>query len=115
MSLAGKRVLIGRTPKQARSLTHLLRGKGAVPIAIPFIQIRPPRSYGKLDAALRLLASYDWLILTSVNGADILFERSRRLRVKIPATLAIAAIGPATRTAIEARGVRVAVTPRQYV
>ena len=83
--------------------------------AIPFIEIRPPKSYASLDRAIRQLASYDWLILTSENGVEAFFNRLRRVRMHIPKLMKIAAIGPATRAAIESHGRRVQVTPKEYV
>jgi uroporphyrinogen-III synthase len=70
-----------------------------------------------LDAALKHLSEYDWLILTSVNGVDAVWERLRKLRmVGSPMRrLKIAAIGPATRQAIELHGLKVNVVPREYV
>lgn len=115
--LAGKRVLTTRARKQAGSLAALLRQQGASVVTIPCIEIRPPSDYRPLDAALRGLARADWLILTSVNGVEALFARARRLRIK-PAELRrlkLAAIGPATKRALEERGLRVAVMPREYV
>ena len=47
------------------------------------------------------LRSYDWLILTSVNGVKALFERMKKQNLNCPAfaQLKIAAIGPATQEA----------------
>jgi uroporphyrinogen-III synthase len=115
--LDGKRVLTTRARKQAGSLAALLRHEGARVLTIPCIEIRPPRSYRPLDQALRNLASYQWLILTSVNGVEALFARARRLRLK-PAELRrlkYAAIGPATARALEERGLPVEVVPREYI
>ena len=94
-----------------------LRELGCRVIEIPFIEIRKPSSYQPLDSALRNLATYDWLILTSVNGVEALFERLAKKRIDVSALahLKIAAIGPATRKAIEEHGLRVAVTPKEYV
>jgi uroporphyrinogen-III synthase len=115
--LAGKRVLITRARKQASSLAELLRKEGASVIQIPSIEIRPPRSYRPLDEALRRLADYEWLILTSVNGAEAMFARMARLKLGRTALahLKIAAIGPATKRAISGRGLRVSVMPKEYV
>ena len=115
--LAGVRVLVGRARHQAGSLSKELGNLGADVLEIPFIEIRKPPSYRALDTALRNLASYDWLILTSVNGVDAMWERMIRLRLtkKNLAHLQIAAIGPATRNAIAKRGARVAVVPEEYV
>jgi len=115
--LAGVSVLVGRARHQASALSAGLRGMGADVLEIPFIEIRKPRSYKALDSALKNLAEYDWLILTSVNGVDALWERLRKLHVggKPMLYLKVAAIGPATAQAIERHGVKVNVVPKEYV
>ena len=115
--LSGVRVLVGRARHQASALSSGLRDQGAEVLEIPFIEIRKPRSYKALDAALKRLSEYDWLILTSVNGVDALWERLRKLHLggKAMRHLKVAAIGPATRQAIEQHGVKVNVVPREYV
>jgi uroporphyrinogen-III synthase len=115
--LRGIRVLVGRARHQAGALSGELRKRGAQVIEIPFIEIRKPRSFQPLDAALKNLGTYDWLILTSVNGVEAMWERVDQLR--LPTTNLsgprIAAIGPATKKAIERRGAKVAVVPKEYV
>ncbi len=115
--LAGKRVLITRAKEQAGKLSGELRALGATVLEIPSIEIRPPQSYRPLDAALRNIGEYDWLILTSVNGVKALFQRMTKLRVRPAALrhLKIAAIGPATQAEIERHGLRVDVVPKEYV
>jgi uroporphyrinogen-III synthase len=117
LPLAGCRVLVSRAQEQAGALSSALNELGCQVIEIPFIEIRKPRSYQPLDSALRNLATYDWLILTSVNGVEAFFRRMRRKRLDKSALagLKIAAIGPATKEAIEQHGLEVAITPRQYV
>jgi uroporphyrinogen-III synthase len=115
--LEGWRVLVSRAREQAGSLSELLRAEGAEVLEIPFIEVRPPRSYKCMDDALRLITEYEWLILTSVNGVHALFERMEKLGIPkrrlLP--LNIVAIGPATRAAIEKEGLPVAVMPKEYV
>jgi uroporphyrinogen-III synthase len=115
--LSGCRVLVSRAKKQAGALSSTLKGLGCQVIEIPFIEIRKPTSYKPLDKALNNLATYDWLILTSVNGVEALFERVAKRKVDASALshLRIAAIGPATKKAIEKRGLKVSVTPKEYV
>ena len=133
--LTGIRVLVGRAHHQAGSLSAELRKLGAEVLKIPFIEIRKPRSFRALDSALRNLDTYDWLILTSVNGVEAMWDRlenmspgipwksgasAPRKREKIsralaPENLRIAAIGPATQKAIAQRGLRVDVVPKEYV
>lgn len=115
--LTGIRVLVGRAKHQAGTLSAELRERGAEVIEIPFIEIRKPKSFRPLDAALKNLSTYDWLILTSVNGVEAMWERMEKLRLP-KATLngpSIAAIGPATKKAIEQRGGKVDVVPKEYV
>jgi uroporphyrinogen-III synthase len=111
------RVLVGRARRQASSLSPELRNLGAEVLEIPFIEIRKPRSYQPLDSALKNLADYDWLILTSVNGVEAMWARMAKLKLsgKHLRRPRIAAIGPATKNAIEQRGVKVDVVPKQYV
>jgi uroporphyrinogen-III synthase len=117
LPLAGIRVLVGRARHQAGALSGELRKLGADVLEIPFIEIRKPRSYAPLDRALKALSDYDWLILTSANGVEAMWQRMEKLRLtksKV-AHLRIAAIGPATKKAIEQRGVKVDVVPKEYV
>ena len=113
----GCRVLVSRAKKQAGALSSALRQVGCEVIEIPFIEIRKPSSYKPLDAGLRNLATYDWLILTSVNGVEALFERMAKKKIGASelAHLKIAAIGPATKKAIEEQGLKVTVTPKEYI
>jgi len=135
--LKGVRVLVGRARHQASALSSALQELGAEVIEIPFIEIRKPRSFYPLDSALKNLGSYDWLILTSVNGVEAMWDRmgrlgytkvrgghdfSRALRVTQWMALAaergllrIAAIGPATKKAVEEHGATVNVVPKEYV
>jgi len=115
--LSGLCILVGRARHQASALSSGLRNLGAEVVEIPFIEIRNPQSYKPLDSALRNLGNYDWLILTSVNGVDAMWERLRKLRFskRHLKHLKVAAIGPATKKAIKKRGINVNVVPKEYV
>jgi len=114
--LAGVRVLVGRARHQAGALSGELRKLGATVLEIPLIEIRKPRSFKPLDSALRNLDGYDWLILTSANGVEAMWERLAKLRLKKNFEhLSVAAIGPATKKAIEQHGIHVDVVPKEYV
>ncbi len=124
--LRGVRVLVGRARHQAGALSSALRKSGAEVLEIPFIQINPPRSFRPLDNALKSMETYDWLILTSVNGVDAIWGRLNKIKpagarrvlneiLEDKSRLQIAAIGPATQRSIEKRGVRVDVVPKEYV
>jgi uroporphyrinogen-III synthase len=114
--LDGVRVLVGRARHQASALSSELRTLGATVLEIPFIEIRKPRSFKPLDSALLSLDSYDWLVLTSVNGVEAMWKRLAKLRLKQKLKrLRIAAIGPATKKAIEDHKSKVDVVPKEYV
>jgi uroporphyrinogen-III synthase len=115
--LAGTRILVGRARHQAGSLSSSLRSLGASIIEIPFIEIRKPQSFHPLDDALRNIKNYDWLILTSANGVEAMWQRVRRLRItrRKLRHLKIAAIGPATKKAIVKHGLKVKMVPEEYV
>ena len=115
--LSGWRILTTRASKQSGGLAAPLQEMGAEVVEIPTIEIKPPSSYKALDAALKNIRKYDWLVLTSVNGVEALFSRLKKLRIA-PTKLGhleVAAIGPATQRAIEEQGLKVAVTPDRYV
>jgi uroporphyrinogen-III synthase len=94
-----------------------LRELGADVIEIPFIEIRPPKSYEALDSALKRMAEYDWLILTSVNAVEALHGRLKKLNIKVQGLtdVDVAAIGPSTRDAAQKLGLKVKIVPTQYV
>ena len=117
LPLAGRRVLVTRGAKQASSLSDGLRALGAIPVEVPVIEIRPPESFDGLDAALRKLDSYDWLILTSANAVRSFVERAEYLGIELPRkpALNVAAIGPATANAAQKSKLEVSIIPESYV
>ncbi len=115
--LAGRKILITRARHQAHSLAATLEEKGAEVLAIPAIEIVPPDSFAALDAALLDAARYVWLVVTSVNGADVLADRLKALglSVDVLSSVNIAVIGPATGRSMVAHGLHVDLTPKQAV
>jgi uroporphyrinogen III methyltransferase/synthase len=107
--LAGLTVLVPRARDQAGDLSALLRARGAEPLEVPTIEIRPVASTDALDRAVGELAAgrFDWVVLTSVNGVAAARARAEALGHG-PAALAaarVAAVGPATEAALRAWGV----------
>lgn len=117
--LAGERVVVTRPPGQADSFARRLRELGAEPVACPTIRIVPPGDPEPLLRAARELASYDWVVFTSVNGVDRLAEalegEGRNPEEGLPARARVAAIGPSTaERARERFGVEPDVVPDEY-
>jgi uroporphyrinogen-III synthase len=117
LPLAGRTILVTRARRQAGRLSDALRARGATILEIPAIEIVPPESYAALDAALSNLSQYQWLIVTSANGAETLQARIAAVGVgeEAFAHLQVAAVGSATAQALRDAGLAVAVTPREYV
>lgn len=116
--LIGWRLLVTRASGQAHGLSLPLRDLGAEVIEIPTIELRSPvNGFGRLDEACLRMDHYDTLILTSVNGAEILFERYNKLGLPLSDMehLLVVAIGPATAAAIQSEGVSVSIVPEAYV
>src|SRR5260370_7263426 len=115
--LLGRRILVTRASRQAPALSDPLRELGAEVIEVPTIEIHPPASFVSLDNALIKIDHYDTLILTSVNGAEVLFERYNRLDLPLADMqhLLVVAIGPATAAAIQSEGLGVSIVPEKYI
>ena len=115
--LAGKRILITRARHQAGRLAEALEEQGAEVLRLPTIEIVPPETYAHLDAVLEVISGFDWLIVTSANGAAALADRMRFLRIRSEQLkhLQIAAIGPATAVALGRIGLTVSAMPDKYV
>jgi uroporphyrinogen-III synthase len=116
-ALAGRTILVTRARHQAGRLAEALRARGATVLEIPAIAIEAPPSYVPLDVALQDIAAYQWLIVTSANGAQALRARMDELGLAPDhfAQLQVAAVGSATAAMLREAGLRVTVTPREYV
>jgi uroporphyrinogen III methyltransferase / synthase len=115
--LFGRRVVVTRARAQAGELSVELEKLGAEVLEFPTIEVRPPKDLGPLDAAIRDLDSFDWIVFTSVNGVEAFVGRltycGLDLRA-VPRGAKIAAIGPATAERVRGTGLRVDVVPREF-
>lgn len=114
--LFGKRVLVTRSRHQASTLSRLLFERGAQPIELPAIDIQPTSDNRELDQAISNLIQYQWVVFTSVNGVEAVFERLYALKLDSRALHGrkIGAIGPATGKALEQRGIVADYYPAVY-
>lgn len=117
--LFAKRILITRTRKQASVLARLLAGEGAIPVELPAIEIEPSEDGAAISAAIDALTAgrYGWAVFTSANGVELFFGRlaERSLDARAFGSAKIAAIGPATATALSQRGITADLVPTEYV
>ena len=80
--LSGCRVLVSRARKQAGALSSTLKRWAARSSRFRSSRSASRRRIKPLDTALKNLASYDWLILTSVNGVEAMFERMAKRKAR---------------------------------
>jgi uroporphyrinogen III methyltransferase/synthase len=117
--LWGKRVLVTRSRTQASRLIELLTDLGAEPVELPSIEISPLGDYSDLDAALKQTAGmpHRWVIFTSVNAVDYVWQRLRELGMdaRYFAGATIGSIGHATGQALRDRGIEPDFVPQRSV
>lgn len=112
--LFGRRIVVTRAREQASSLVERLGLLGAAVIELPVIAIVDPPDGGEaLRAAARRISDYDWVVLTSANGARRLLDALRDGRSL--GGVRVAAIGPGTADALAERWIRADLVPEQFV
>jgi uroporphyrinogen III methyltransferase/synthase len=114
--LFGTRVLVTRSRQQASETSKLLAAQGAAPVELPTIEITGLDDYTKLDAALASLTDYAWVMFTSTNGVDAVFDRLRLAGRDARAfgTARVCAIGPATAASLASSGIVADYVPSTY-
>ncbi|MEW6490863.1 MAG: uroporphyrinogen-III synthase, partial [Thermodesulfobacteriota bacterium] len=98
-------------------LSRLLRAAHAVPVELPLIALRPCGHKSAVEAALRRLFAYDWVVFTSVNAVEFTFAKLGELGLdaRTFGAARVCAVGPATAGALLARGIRADAVPGEYV
>jgi uroporphyrinogen III methyltransferase/synthase len=111
-----KTVVVTRTREQASELVARLSALGAECLECPTIRVAPPEDWAPLDAAIDRLDTYDWLILTSVNGVSSFFHRLywRDKDVRALTNVRTATIGPATAKRLRDFGLNSDIIPETY-
>jgi uroporphyrinogen III methyltransferase/synthase len=104
--LTGRRIVVARPEGQADELAARLTALGAECLRVPAIRIEPPASWEPLDAAIRDVSSFDWIVFSSANGVAAFVERLRAMHRdgRHLGTARLAAVGAKTAVAISAAG-----------
>jgi uroporphyrinogen-III synthase len=107
------KVLITRPRSQATDFADKLLAAGFEPIYFPVIEIQPVEENIALERALSKLGCYEWIVFTSVNAVDVVFQQFPGLDWS--EEIKVAAIGPKTANALKAHNVRPDYVPEDYI
>ncbi len=115
--LAGKRIVVTRTRKQAGALSTKLRDLGADVIELPTIRIAPPSDLRAFAELVQDAHGYDWIVFTSPNGVTAFFEMFYKLYddARDLGAARIAAIGSATAARVREFHLKVNLQPEEFV
>ncbi len=105
--LDGRRVAVTRGKQGEDALSRRLRELGAEVLDFPAVAVGPPSDPAPLEAALRRLGEFDWVVFASANAVEQTLARMGALGIP-PRDLSarhLAAVGPATAERL-ARGLR---------
>jgi uroporphyrinogen III methyltransferase/synthase len=117
LPLLGKGVVVTRAREQASVLVSKLEALGACCYEFPTIKIKPLDDYSHLREAITNLDFYQWIVFTSVNGVKFFWQQLRSMGYDARALglTQVAAIGPATASALRERGIFADFIPDKYV
>lgn len=109
--LYGRRIAVTQTRERSAELTGRLRELGAEVFEFPTVRIEPEAASGALD-----IEPYDWIVLTSVNGVDYLFDalRSGGRDIRALHGKKLCAISSRTAEALEHHALMVDAIPEKY-
>jgi len=110
LRLDGVPVIVTRSKAQAGALSELIAKRGGEPIEIPTLSVEAVKPAVVAEACEELSeGAYDWVIFTSTNGVNMtLAALSGPLHV---GTTRVAAVGLASKEALEQHGVRTDLVP----
>ncbi len=114
--LFGRRIIVTRARAQVSDFAEHLESYGAEVIQFPTIETAPIPDNATLDRSIAQLATYNWIIFTSVNAVEY-FYRHLRENGKDTRSLGnarICAIGQKTVVALDQIGLCVDYVPSQY-
>jgi uroporphyrinogen III methyltransferase/synthase len=114
--LFGRRVLVTRSRDQSGELVDLLEARGAEAVEAPLIKVVPPEEYAPLDDACAHASEYDWIVLTSANGANAFMDRllGGPRDIRALADTQLCAVGPGTAARLARFGLKVDLVPDDH-
>lgn len=113
--LLGKKILVTRAKEQAKSFVKKIEKLGGTPIVVPLLAFRPPKNRERLQEALQKLATFDWLIFTSINGVRFFFQQIDEEHRKQLKNFKMAVVGTKTEQELNKYGFQAQFVPDQFV
>jgi uroporphyrinogen III methyltransferase / synthase len=114
-------ILVTRAGQQSHRFAQLLEEQGAKVLELATLEIGAPSTWEPLDRQLGQLASFDWLILTSVNGVEAVLDRYRRINDRDLSAdwpqygLKIAVVGQKTADALIQAHLPIDFSPTEFI
>ena len=112
--LFGRRFAITRSIGQSGSLKRELEQLGAEVLDLPLIKILPSEDRATITEVFAGIASYEWIVFTSINGVtefmEIFFKAFSDIRSFGP--MRIACVGESTASLFEKYGLEVELIPK---
>jgi uroporphyrinogen III methyltransferase/synthase len=114
--LFGRRVLVTRPRHQAAGLAEPLAELGAEVHLQPVIEIGPPADWAPVDAALKGLDQFAWLVFSSANGVSYFLDRLESVHgdLRRLGAVKLAAIGPGTAEELQRYRLQADLVPGEY-
>ena len=114
--LGGKRVIITRPRRKSSKLKEKLYDLGAEVIELPSIETVAIPNNKLLDEAINNIKQYSWIAFTSEAAVEIFFNAltDKKIDIRALADIKFAVVGPATKKAVEKRGIFTNYMPEEY-
>jgi len=114
--LFGKNIVVTRDDRGNAEFADKIISRGGNPIEFTTIKIKPLTSTNKFLKAIAKLAEFDWVIFTSSNGVEIVFNFLRNLGKDARAlgSAKIAAIGSETAGTLNRFGIKADFVPTVF-
>ncbi|WP_312430054.1 uroporphyrinogen-III C-methyltransferase [Lacrimispora sp.] len=114
--LGGARVVVTRPKDKASTLAAKLYDLGAEVVMLSGTSTKPIADNNQLMEVLHTIKDYKWILFGSEVAVDIFFDSLWQQQIDIRSlwNCHFGAVGPATRKAVEKRGIRVAYMPEKY-
>ena len=114
--LFGRRIIVTRARAQASGFAECLESYGAEVIQFPTIETQPIPDNAALDRAIAQLATYNWVIFTSVNAVEYFYchVRENGKDTRSLGNARICAVGQKTVAALDQIGIHADYVPSQY-